>query len=216
MATATKRLGILGGTFNPIHIGHLIVAEFVRERYGLGKVLFIPSAHPPHKVDEEVIEVAHRYEFVRLSIADNPFFEVSDIELRRKGRSYTVETLKALREAESEPTDYFFIIGGDSVPELKTWKNIEELAGLCTLVVVPRPGWDIERIAAEDLGLPGWIRDGLLRNAVSAPLIGISSTEVRDRIRRAESIRYLVPRPVEDYIMAHGLYRGTHTTTQPS
>lgn len=211
MVTAKKRLGILGGTFNPIHIGHLIIAEAVRERYGLRKVLFIPSARPPHKEGEDVIRAADRYQLVRLAVADNSFFEVSKIEMQREGTSYSVETLKALRRADSEPTDYFSIIGGDSVPELKTWKNIEELAELCTLVVVPRPGWDIKRIAAENLGLPKWIKDNLLRNVVSAPLIGISSTEVRDKVAKAESIRYLVPRPVEKYILEHGLYRTTHT-----
>lgn len=211
MVTANKRLGILGGTFNPIHLAHLIIAEAVRERYGLGKVLFIPSSHPPHKEGEEVIDAAHRYQLVRLAIADNPLFEVSDIEIQREGRSYSVETLKALRKAESEPTDYFFIIGADSVPELRTWKNIEEVAELCALVVVPRPGWDKERIAAEKLGLPEWIREGLLHHVVSAPPIGISSTEIRDRIRRGESIRYLVPRAVQEYILEHRLYRKTPT-----
>lgn len=209
---ADKRLGILGGTFNPIHIGHLVIAETVREQYRLSKILFVPSANPPHKERQKVADASHRHKLVCLAVADNPFFEVSDIELQREGMSYTVETLKALRKAQTEPTDYFFIIGGDSVPELRTWKNIEELARLCTLVVVPRPGWDIERIAAEELGLPEWVTEGLLRHVVSAPLIGISSTEVRERIRRGESIRYLVPRPVEEYILEHQLY----TTAPPA
>jgi nicotinate-nucleotide adenylyltransferase len=209
--TARKKLGILGGTFNPIHIGHLIIAEAVRQRYGLGKVLFIPSADPPHKERDEIIDAAHRYRLVCLAIADNPFFEVSDIEMRREGRSYSVDTLHALRKTDCEPTDYFFIMGGDSVPELRTWKNIAELATLCTLVVVPRPGWDIERMPARELGLPESVREGLLRHVVSAPLIGISSTEIRRRVRRAESIRYLVPRPVEDYILKHGLYKKKRT-----
>lgn len=209
--TANNKLGILGGTFNPIHLGHLIMAEAVRERYGLTKVLFIPSARPPHKEGQELILAADRHQLVRLAIADNPFFEVSNIEMQKGGISYSVETLKALQETENEPTDYFFIIGGDSVPELRTWRNIEELAELCTLVVVPRPGWDIERIAAEKLRLPEWIRQGLLHNLVAAPLIGISSSDIRDRITKGESIKYLVPRAVEEYILQHGLYSKPHT-----
>lgn len=209
---ARKRLGILGGTFDPIHLGHLVIAESVRERYGLEKVLFIPSAQPPHKEGQEVSNPTHRRQLVCLAIAGSPFFEFSDVELRREGTSYTVDTLKALKEAQSQPTDYFFIIGSDSVPELRTWKNIEELATLCTLVVVPRPGWEIERTSQQDLGLPEWIKEGLLRNVVCAPLIGISSTEIRQKIRKGESITYLVPRPVEEYIMQHGLYRKAHTT----
>ncbi len=209
--TANNKLGILGGTFNPIHLGHLIIAEAVRERYDLTKVLFIPSAHPPHKEGQELILASDRYRLVGLAIADNPFFEVSNIEMQREGISYSVETLKTLRETESEPSDYFFIIGGDSVPELRTWRNIEELAELCTLVVVPRPGWDIEQIATEKLGLPEWLRQGLLHNLVAAPLIGISSRDIRDTIKRGQSIRYLVPRAVEEYILQHGLYSKPHT-----
>jgi len=213
MVTAKKRLGILGGTFNPIHVGHLIIAEAAREHYGLSKVLFIPSSHPPHKEGQELIDAAHRYQLVSLAVADNPLFEVSDIEMQREGRSYSVETLKALRKGERGPTDYFFIIGSDSVPELKTWKNIEELVKLCTLVVVPRPGWEIQRMAGQELGLPAWIQEELLRHVVSGPLIAIGSTEIRDRIRRGRSIKYLVPRPVEDYIIAHRLYRREQSTT---
>jgi len=206
-----NRLGILGGTFNPIHIGHLTIAEAVREEYGLDKVLFVPSAHPPHKEGRDVIDARDRYHLVRLAVADNPFFEVLDIEMKRKGQSYSVETLKELRENETEPADYFFIIGADSLPELKTWKDIEKLGRLCTFVVAPRPGWDIERLAREELGLPPWMKESLLAHVVSAPLIGISSTEIRDRIRSAMSIRYLVPRAVEEYIEERGLYRKTNT-----
>jgi nicotinate-nucleotide adenylyltransferase len=202
----TKRIGILGGTFDPIHIGHLIIAETVRGSYDLKKVLFIPSAHPPHKKERKVSKADHRYQLVSLSVADNPFFEVCDAEMRRKGKSYSVETLRALQQHEGGSADYFFVIGGDSVPELRTWKNIEELARLCTLVVVARPGWEMNRIAEEELGLPQWIKKGLLQNVVSGPMIGLSSTDIRDRIKKGQSIRYLVPRAVEEYIVAQGLY----------
>jgi len=207
--TAKRKIGILGGTFNPIHAGHLIIAEAVRHQYELHKVLFIPSANPPHKEGQEIIPAVHRYKLVSLAIADNPFFEVSDIEMKREGRSYSVQTLHALRDADRQPTDYFFIIGADSVPELRTWKNIQQLASLCTFVVVPRPGWGIQRLAHMDLGLPKWLKQNLLANVVSAPPIGISSTEIRDRIQQGRSIRYLVPKAVEEYIAEHSLYRVT-------
>lgn len=210
MATAKKKLGILGGTFNPIHVGHLIIAEAVREKCELSKVLFIPSAHPPHKEGQEVLHAPHRYQLVSLAVADNPFFEVSDVEMHGEGMSYSVETLKALRKGESEPADFFFIIGGDSVPELRTWKNIEELDKLCTLVVVSRPGWEIGQMPEQELGLPESVKESLLHHVVSAPLIGISSTEVRGKVERGESIRYLVPRAVEEYILQYGLYKKTH------
>jgi nicotinate-nucleotide adenylyltransferase len=207
--TAERRIGILGGTFNPIHIAHLIIAEAARESYHLHKVLFIPSANPPHKEDEEIIAASHRYRLVSLAIADNPFFELSDIEMKREGRSYSVETLHDLRDHDTEPTDYFFIIGADSVPELCTWRNIEELATLCTFLVAPRPGWDVEHLALMNLGLPDWLKHQLLANVVPVPPIGISSTEIRDRIQKGLSIRYLVPGAAEEYIAQHNLFRVT-------
>jgi len=210
---AKKRLGIFGGTFNPIHVGHLIIAEAAREQYALQKILFIPSAHPPHKEERHVISAHHRYQLVSLAIAGNPFFEVSDVEIKREGPSYSVETLKFLRQTQTEPTDYFFIIGADSIPELRTWKNVEELARLCTFLVVPRPDWDISHTCKGDLGLPKWVVDELLTHVVCAPLIGISSTDVRDRVGRGLSIKYLVPPPVEEYILQNALYRKADTST---
>ncbi|MDP2899321.1 MAG: nicotinate (nicotinamide) nucleotide adenylyltransferase [bacterium] len=240
--TTTRSIGILGGTFNPIHLAHLIIAETVREHYHPQKVLFIPSARPPHKTDPDIIPAVHRAELVRLAITDNPFFEFSDIEVKRRGRSYSVETLRALRApgrsqahggpqdprhsgacpareperagGDAQPTDYFFIIGSDSVPELRTWKNIEELAHLCTFVVVPRPGWELDRIVGTDLGLPDWLTQSVLSHIVHAPLVAISSTEIRDRIRAGKSIRYLVPGAVEEYILVHNLYRTPVSNTR--
>ena len=211
--TTTRSIGILGGTFNPIHLAHLIIAESVREHYRLQSVLFIPSARPPHKTDPDIISASHRVELVRLAIADNPCFELSEIEVKRQGRSYSVETLHALRAADTQPTDYFFIIGSDSVPELRTWKNIEELARLCTFVVVPRPGWALERFEETDLGLPDWLATAVLSEVLPAPLVSISSTEIRRRVRTGNSIRYLVPKAVEEYIIEHNLYRTSVTGT---
>lgn len=204
--TTTRSVGILGGTFNPIHIAHLVIAESVREHYHLQKVLFIPSARPPHKTDADIMPAFHRVELVRRAIADNPHFELCEIEVHRQGPSYSVETLRTLRAADTLPTEYFFIIGSDSIPELHTWKSIEELARLCTFVVVPRPGWELDRLAKIDLGLPDWLTRSILSHVVQAPLVAISSTEIRDRIRYGKSIRYLVPGTVEEYITEHNLY----------
>lgn len=195
--------GIFGGTFDPPHMGHLILAELARSALRLNEVVFIPAAQPPHKLDEEFSDVRHRLEMTRLAIAGNEHFSLSTIEVDRGGPSYTVDTLRTLRQEWGETVDIYFIIGADSLVEFPSWHRPEEILEMCRLAVVRRPGIDIDFDALERQ-LPG-IEDRTY--FVPAPLIEISSTKVREQVAADRSIRYLVPRAVERYIYQQGLYR---------
>jgi nicotinate-nucleotide adenylyltransferase len=212
------KLGILGGTFNPIHMAHLRIAEEVRERCGLDRVLFIPAATPPHKVLADDIPFVDRHAMVAAAIADNPDFMVTDLENRRAGKSYSVHTLELLRE--EYPNDaFYFIIGMDSYRSLGIWKDFPRLFALTNLVVAARPGSPCD----DPLGvLPVVIQQEfcydenahMLRhrsgNAViflEETFLDISSTHVRQLVAQGRSIRYLLPDAVERYIYRHGLYR---------
>jgi nicotinate-nucleotide adenylyltransferase len=194
------RLGLYGGTFDPIHLGHLIVAEQCREACGLDRVWFVVAGAPPHKPGQRTT-VAHRLEMARIAVAGHPAFEVSEIEARRPGPHYSVETLAEIRR--ERPGDaLYFLIGADSLGDLPTWRQPQEIARLATIVVVNRPGID-PTTGLPDLG-PG------TRPLVSVviPPIGIASHDLRKRLAERRSVRYLVPRGVEAYIEAQGLYRG--------
>ena len=216
----TQRLGILGGTFNPIHYGHLAAAEVVLERLSLDKVLFIPSFLPPHK-QEEMPSAVQRLEMVRVATAGNPRFRVSDIEVRRGGRSYTVDTITSLR-AEHPETDFFFITGLDSFLEIQTWNDWGKLLDLCAFVVLSRPGYrfrDLLKIdflhdAKEELGAldSNELHQAVLRRGgrliylENIPLYDISSTDIRKRVREGRTHKYLLPEAVEHYIITNKLY----------
>lgn len=203
--------GVFGGTFDPPHTGHLILAELARSALRLSEVVFIPAARPPHKLDEEFTDASHRLEMTRCAIADNERFSLSTIELERDGPSYTVDTLRQLRQKWGETVDIYFIIGADSLVDFPTWHKPAEILKMCRLAVVRRPDVDIEFEALE-AKLPG-IEDRTY--FVPAPLIEISSTNIRERVAADRSIRYLVPRAVEQYIYEHGLYR-TVAREEPS
>lgn len=204
MSGRARRVGLLGGTFDPIHIGHLMMAEAVRSEYGLDKVLFIPAARPPHKQGQTITAQEDRYLMTVLATCSNPAFEVSDIELRRAGPSYTIDTVYALRAAADADTSFFFIAGTDIIRELHTWNRIEELLALCPFIAASRPGCrpDVERTRSL-LGALGAARIYPL----ATPELEISATDIRARVRRGESIRYIVPPGVEQYIYKKGLYR---------
>jgi nicotinate-nucleotide adenylyltransferase len=215
------KLGILGGTFNPIHYGHLAAAEEVSDRLGLKRVLFVPSFIPPHKKDEDIPSVIHRMQMVRLAIADNPLFELSDIEITRGGMSYTIDTMKSLRKTMAD-AELYFITGLDSFLEIKTWNRWKMLLTLCGFVVLSRPGYrfqDLSRLefmkSAEDefadldLGLckQTVVRTGTYTFFLEMiPLFDISSTDIRRRIKEGRSIKYLLPDEVENYIIKNKLY----------
>ncbi|RKU37094.1 nicotinic acid mononucleotide adenylyltransferase [Candidatus Poribacteria bacterium] len=198
MLNTTERIAVMGGTFNPIHYAHLLSAEQVRTGLGYDKILFIPSARPPHKVaDADIIAPEHRYQMVLLAITENPNFEVSRIELDREGPSYTIETLKALEELHGNTRELGWIIGADSLIEYKIWRNFDEVLARCVMIATTRPSYDLNRVPPE------------VRNRVTTfPITGvdISATVIRERIRKGLSIRYLVPETVRSYIYRHQLY----------
>ena len=199
------RLGILGGSFNPVHIGHLIAAQDAMERFDLARVLFIPSHVPPHKTGGALAPAADRVAMLEAVLEDELRFEVSDLEVRRGGVSYSVETLRALaRERSGE--DLYFIVGSDSLLDLHQWRESGAILRLCTVITVARPGTELARIRPEDLKLPRPWPSRLLSNAFTGRMIGISSSEIRHRAAEGLSLRYLVPREVETYIAEHRLY----------
>jgi nicotinate-nucleotide adenylyltransferase len=202
----TNKIGILGGTFNPIHLGHLILAQCACETYDLDKVLFIPCGIPPHKNPVGLISAEHRMAMVSAAVEGDLRFEASDVEIKRSGISYAVDTVGQLREMHPE-ADLHFIIGSDTLPELHQWKNVYSLLRLCQFVVFVRPGLDPASLKPEALRLdPPWAERMLERLTVGRQ-IDISASDIRYRIAEGMSIRYLVTPEVEMYIATHGLYR---------
>ena len=193
---AVRKLGIFGGTFNPPHMAHLMAAEGVRDQLKLDKVLFVPAAIPPHKQKENIVPVKHRLEMVRLAIRGNRYFEISDVELHRKGPSYTIDTVREMRR--SYPDDeLLFIMGIDLLTEFDTWKEPDMILEECRLVAMNRPGFDLAVID----------KDLLMRvELVNVPSVDISSTNIRRRVKSGRSIRYLVTQDVEEYIHRNSIY----------
>jgi nicotinate-nucleotide adenylyltransferase len=200
------RLGIFGGTFDPVHLGHLLLAENCRETCGLERVVFVPCARSPHKQDRQPTSGAARLEMLRLAIGGNDDFEASDLELQRGGISYSVDTVAAIRQANDD-TELYFLLGADSLAQFHLWKQPERICELATLLVIMRPGTEKPRIATE---LFARLPDGGLRMMnCAAPLIDISSSDIRARVAAGKSIRYRTPRAVEEYIRANRLYRNS-------
>jgi nicotinate-nucleotide adenylyltransferase len=204
-----KRIGLFGGTFDPIHAGHLLLADSAREWASLDVVLFLPSASPPHKpggAKGPKAAFPHRVRMAEIATAPDPGFIVSGREGLRPGPSYTVDLLREVRRERGPGAQLFFLIGADWVGGLGTWREIGEIFSLCRFLVVPRPGFP--RAGPEELaGALGAEKARLLdEGRVPAPEIGISSTDIRKRLASGRSVRYLLPPGVEDYIRANGLY----------
>ena len=204
MAGTRRRVGIMGGTFDPIHVGHLMTAEAVRNEYHLDKVIFIPAANPPHKQQQQVTPAIHRFMMTVLATCSNPYFEVSSLEMNRPGPSYTIDTIYELVHRFGEDTDFYFITGADAIQEIPTWDRIEELLGLCQFIAATRQGCvpNVDNIK-EYFGELGEKRI----HRLATPELEISSTDIRDRIRKGYSIKYIVPTAVEQYIYKEGLYK---------
>ncbi len=197
-----EKIGILGGTFDPIHTGHILSAQAVYEQLKLEKVVFIPAYVPPHKIGQRFAPAEHRYAMTCLAVAPYSYFEVSDIELRRSGVSYTVDTMREIKALHPQ-SDLYFIIGADSVPLLYTWNRIEELFQLVSFVVAYRPGYsNVIQTACQQLG--DIAREKII--LLPTPEYAISSTEIRHKIKNNESLKDLVPTAVENYIREHHLY----------
>ena len=208
------RVGVFGGSFNPIHLGHLLVADDVCERLGLDRVLFVPAAVPPHKPAADLAPAPDRFEMTRLAVATHPRFAVSDLEMSRPGASYTVDTLRALAEGGDA---LFLLIGSDTFLDLCHWKAPREVAALARIVVVPRTGDGFDpagpaaRAVLDELGLDAFCRDGAGPGrgpiVVPAASLPISGSDLRRRAREGRSLAYRMPEPVIAYVRARGLYR---------
>lgn len=187
-----KKVGILGGTFNPVHAGHLLLAEGIREKLSLDRVLFIPCCFPPHKNSVKLAPSKDRLAMVRLAIKGNPYFKVSNKEIKREGKSYSIDTLEDLYRMYKGDAKLFFLMGSDNLSGLKKWKSIDRLIRLCTLVTAIRPGYKTK--------YPGV-------KVVDIPTLPISSTNIRHLINQGKTIKYLVPESVRKYILKNRLYR---------
>lgn len=200
------RKGILGGSFNPVHHGHLMLAQDAMEAFELDAVVLMPCAVPAHKPPSKLAPSHHRAAMLDAALADDPDLTWSRLELDRAGTSYTVDTLRTLRAAE--PTvDWHFIIGADSLPELASWRCIDELLAGCRFITMRRPGMPADADLRATIRLPAPWPDRLLADLFSGHQMAISSTEIRERVAQGRSIRYLVPPVVASYITQHRLYR---------
>lgn len=206
MRDGCPRVGLMGGTFDPIHHGHLLIAEVARTEFGLERVVWLPAGTPPHKQDQKVTCAEHRYAMVVLATASNPHFEVSRQELEREGPSYTVDTVETFRKTAPE-CQLFFITGADAILEILTWHRHQELVRICRFIAVTRPGYDLDRL--KNVLPPHYVER---IDTITAPGIDISSTDIRDRIRTGDPVRYLIPELVEAYLRKHRLYLGDEET----
>lgn len=197
-----RRLGIMGGTFDPIHYGHLVTAEQAREALDLDLVLFMPSGNPAFKQDQEVSSPEDRYAMTVLATAANPAFYASRFEIDRPGITYTVDTLRALRAAYDDDVELYFITGADAIMDILTWHNAQEMASLATFIAATRPGYDINKACQriESSGYPFDVR------YIEIPALAISSTNIRTRVAEGKSVRYLTSESVIGYINKNDLY----------
>ena len=197
-----QRLGIMGGTFDPIHYGHLLMAEEARQAFALDEVVFVPNGRPAHKKAYLVSAPEDRYAMTLLATGSNPAFRCSRVEIERPGLSYTIDTVRAFRQARPELDALYFITGADAVLEILTWHEYDRLVRECQFIAVTRPGFVLERLG-EIAGAE------FLHQIHFLPIPGleISSTDLRRRVREGRSVKYLTPEPVESYIRQRGLYR---------
>jgi nicotinate-nucleotide adenylyltransferase len=202
LRSPVSRLGLLGGTFDPPHYGHLVLAETARVQLGLDCVLFVVAGRPPHKPARPITPDPHRLAMVEAAIVGNPAFAISRVDLDRPGPHYTVETLSLLRREYPE-AELFFLIGGDSLAQFLTWRDPAGILGQARLAVMPRPGYEPD-LAALERALPGM---GGQLAWLDAPFLDISASDLRRRVRQDLPIRYLVPPPVEAFVREHRLYK---------
>ncbi|MGI6576063.1 MAG: nicotinate-nucleotide adenylyltransferase [bacterium] len=210
--TKARRIAIMGGTFDPIHYGHLVAAEAARVEFNLDKVVFVPNRLPPHKKNYRVTAAIHRYQMTVLATITNPFFYVSQIELERPGPSYTVDTLRTLRKELGAEIELFFISGADAILDILTWKDVEEVLEICSFIAATRPGYPLEELSKRLGHLQAKFSHKV--SCVEVPALAISSSSVRERVTQNRPIKYLLPESVEYYIYKYKLYQGSGEETQ--
>lgn len=197
------KIGVMGGTFNPVHYGHLLIAENAYEQFSLDKVVFMPTGRSPHKDEAHILDAAQRSEMIKLAISDNPHFSCSDYEVQKDDVSYTYLTLQAFHE-RFPGNDLYFIMGADSLAYLDRWQNPEEISGLCTILAAVRDGLNIRELT----NIQDFLHKkyGTKISFINTPNFSVSSRMIRSRAAASQSIRYLVPDAVEQYIKQQGIY----------
>jgi nicotinate-nucleotide adenylyltransferase len=200
-----RRFAIMGGTFDPIHYGHLVAAEAALDSFSLEQVLFVPSGNPPHKKEYPVTEARHRYLMTILAVATNPHFEVSTVEMDRPGYSYAIDTVAEFHKIYGPDTEIYFITGADAILEILTWKNVDSLMELCQFIAATRPGTNLDELHGFLDKLPENLRRRI--HLMEVPALAISSTDIRKRVAQGRTIKYLLPESVEQYIAKNNLYR---------
>ena len=203
-----KKIGIMGGTFNPVHHGHLVTAQEALDQFDLDEVIFIPTGDPPHKIDDLLAHAEDRYLMTVIATSSNSNFFVYRIEIDRKGKSYTIDTVKELRKLFGSGSELYFITGADAILEILTWKNTREIVTLAKFIAATRPGYDLSKIKELKTTLFDDEDEGNRRIFImEIPALAISSTDIRQRIKIGRPVNYLVPEGVNNYILKHGLYK---------
>lgn len=200
-------VGLYGGSFDPIHFGHLISARSIAEQLGLDRIVLIPSARPPHKLGGVKTPPEHRLAMARLAVEGDPLFDVSDIELQREGPSYTFDTVRQFRQSLGDDVEICWLIGGDTLPELPTWYRVRELVQSVRIVTATRPSWSPPAVSVLEPAVGPNAAEALLKDCILTPGIDISATDIRARVREGRCTRYLLPEPVRSYIERNELYR---------
>jgi nicotinate-nucleotide adenylyltransferase len=205
-----RSVGIMGGTFDPIHYGHLVIAEAARAKFQMEEIVFVPSGTPPHKRGRNITHFEHRFQMTKLAIQDNAHFCVSRLEIDRPGPSYAVDTIRALRDLFSPNTRLYFITGADAILEILSWKDVGALIGMCQLVAATRPGYSLDGLKDIVNRIQSEHKREFNVHTMEVPALMISSTDIRKRVESGMPIKYLLPDSVEKYIYDHKLYRFEH------
>lgn len=200
-----EKVGIMGGTFDPIHYGHLVTAETARTNFKLDRVIFTPAGRPPHKKGYTVTSSEDRYLMTMLAINNNPFFEISRMEIERPGLTYTVDTLEQFYNELGKNVKLYFISGADAVFDILTWKDVDKVLSYCTFIAATRPGYPMDQLNQKLMQIRQIYGQQVVPMKVTS--LDISSTEIRRRVKEGLSIKYLLPESVETYIRKSGLYR---------
>lgn len=195
----------MGGTFDPIHFGHLVTAEAARIEFGLEQVVFVPSGQPPHKKGRRLSSARDRFMMTVLAVTTNPWFDLSPVEIDRRGFSYTIDTVEEFRGLYGETTEFFFITGLDAIEEILTWHRVNELLTLCNFIAATRPGYHLEGMSEFCRKLAPEVKKVI--HLLEVPALAISSSDIRERVRQGRSIKYLLPEAVEHYIYKYQLYQ---------
>ena len=198
-----KIIGLMGGTFDPVHHGHLVAAEEARSQFNMDQVIFIPAGKPPHKTNKELSTPEDRLAMTKAAVSSNPYFTVSDIEIKKSGLSYTINTVRAMKEIYPGQ-EIYFITGADAVLEILTWKNYTNLLEECIFVAASRPGFDLGKMTSDMNAFPPKLLERI--KTIQVPALAISSTDIRQRVCEERPIKYLLPETVEEYILCRRLY----------